>query len=371
MWFVTALIRYNDKTIGAYIQDFNNNSKLYKKIEFKNLHGCEFSNAYLRIDGTLCGKGNKLQRVNAEDLKPAQLEYLGIPINVSKFYKEPLIKETAVTKVKKIRGTDALKADLSVSVFEILADMVESLQKSKYKKTFLLKGGFTLMAAIRQKGKDEYVRGTSDLDLDFYSLEVWEKFVDDLCPILNAGSSRGLNYTLSNRRGVKIEFKSDSLHIDADKNGEKLATLGIDMNVKTLLKGVEYKIPELTFTGASVYSMLVDKISVASTKELCRRTKDLVDIFIISKVFSMKMEQILLMIKKKKRDIAVPPYVLDGDNIKELQHAYNKQEVGESIGIDFITAYKGSLEFLTLLYQAYSSDTSTDSVWNCEKGVWA
>lgn len=278
--------------------------------------------------------------------------------------------EKTTPKSKTMRGTDALNANIPVPVFEILADMVESLQQSKYNHTFLIKGGFTLMAAVKQKGKVEYIRGTTDIDMDFFSLQAWEEFIADICGILNSGSRRGLEYSISHRRGINAIYKSDRLHIDVVREAEKLATVGIDMNVKDLITGTEYSISELTFTGADLYSMLVDKLVVASTNEVLRRNKDMIDLFIMSKIFTPCMPEIRTMITRKKREISLPPFILDGNNIDGLRHAYDKQKIGESMGLSFDEVYRGMLDFITLIFQDISQNLGYDPMWDCEKGVW-
>jgi hypothetical protein len=274
--------------------------------------------------------------------------------------------------VMKMKGTDAL--DTAVPVFTILTDMVRSLENSKYQRAFLIKGGFALMAAVKQHGKQEYIRGTTDIDLDFLSLAEWEKFVSEVSSILTDGSKIGAVYKLSKRRGVNNEFQNDALLFSVSLKGTPLpGAVGIDMNVKTLSEGVEYCIPELSFTGATVLSMLADKLSVLSTRTVLRRTKDLVDSYIISKVFNLSMSDIVARVESKGVKINAAPFILDGNNIDGkagLKHSYTQQRVGEPLGLPFEEVYKSVLDFLTPIYQELLASANSGAAWDCERGIW-
>jgi len=374
MFHVDFLIMHNNETVDARIRNTNTKQReIVPKAEYNRYAAVKFSNAKyvnsMRSGAYLSGLRMKLRTVPASELKVDAVVKLGLSPTVSKYYKPP--QNVSPPKVKKMLSTDALYADTPIPVFEMLADMVVSLQKSEYKKAFLLKGGFVLMAAVLEKGKHQFVRGTTDLDLDFHSEEKWEAFVSDVCDILTSGSSRGLNYKMEHRRGYNEIHQSDRLNIGVYKGNTQLTVLGIDMNVKKLFTGKEYKIPELSFTGARPHSMLVDKLAIASSKELLRRTKDMIDMYVISKVFSLRMSDIINMVEKKKRFIEFPPFLLDGDNIEKLSHAYDKQEVGASMRLSFEEVYRGALDFTTLIYQEIINETSNSTaVWNCESGVW-
>ncbi|GHU93154.1 hypothetical protein FACS1894208_02070 [Clostridia bacterium] len=369
---VDFLIEHKKMTVGAKLSDPDTGVvDFVGKTAFGAYASTPFYNAGLRQSGAGCslyGTKGPLSRVAAEDLTPQELRRMGLAPEISKLYKG--LPKPAV----KIPIPEEDKQDEGVPVFDILWDMAVSLQASKYARMFLLKGAFVLMSAVRQHGKNEYVRGTTDLDLDFYSLEVWEKFVGDVCTILTERSQIGATYTLNSRRGVDVQNQSDRLFFDVTIQGApKTEQVGIDMNVKTLFAGVKYTVAEMSVKGASAYSMLADKLSVLSGRKVLWRVKDLADVYIISKIFSLRLFDIVDVIRRKNREITFPPFILDGDNIEGkqgLRHAYDQQKVSADLNVLFDKLYGDVLSFVTLIYQELHAPCNSAAVWDCERSVW-
>jgi hypothetical protein len=259
-------------------------------------------------------------------------------------------------------------------LFTILADMVWSLQHSEFADSFLLKGAFVLMSAVRQSGINDLTRGTEDIDMNFHSLERWELLVSQLCDILNRGTRIRAHYTIKDRRGINLEYLSDSISLDVVV-ASKHAAVKIDMNVKPLLtKKANYTLPELSFSGADMYTMLSDKLKVLSSGKMIRRIKDLTDVYIISCLRNFRLTETVSALRALNTEISQPIFLLDGNHIeggRGMRRAYDKQVRMRRLNVEFDVVFVRVLNFSIPIYQGLvTGEADKYAVWSTEKGKW-
>lgn len=163
-----------------------------------------------------------------------------------------------------------------MELMELLYRIMEELSSNGVPIVF--KGAMVLNLLIHENNPSLVERGTRDIDGDWVgespSMEQMEAALQKA--IKNVDSS--LNVLISREYGEK---KSAGFKI-IDENMEKIAS--IDLSVR----GNEYSEPyisyinNVTIRGASITKMMSDKLYATSGRGICRRVKDLLDIYVMS-----------------------------------------------------------------------------------------
>ncbi len=97
--------------------------------------------------------------------------------------------------------------------------------------------------------------------------------------------------------------------------------MDIDVN-KIACKTKIYSIENISFCGVTPIQIITDKILVLSSDKIFRRIKDLVDLYYISKVFTLDKSEILKTLKNNDRELNDFDAFLNRK--EELLHAYDK-----------------------------------------------
>lgn len=174
---------------------------------------------------------------------------------------------------------------------EILYNILKCLAEANA--PIIFKGAL-LTKLITKDNKYNISRNTLDLDADWngelLSMSSLEEYLND---IINSSFP---DITLKSFRDYG-ENKSAGFYIY--KNGENVASMDIDMRRNDYFN--LYEIDNVNFYGSSISKIYADKIYVLSTDRIFRRTKDMVDLYLLTSVAAINVSEIRKIYKDKKQ----------------------------------------------------------------------
>lgn len=181
------------------------------------------------------------------------------------------------------------------------------------------KGSMVLKACLVEADYPDEIRHTVDIDANWYSATQpsAEQMTDSLQRALSK-SNIELDVKLYRMYG---EGRSAGFELADKATNEVLFTMDVDVN-RPIAPTQIYEISGFMFRGVSPSQMLADKVSAISTDKVFRRTKDVVDLFYLSKVVPFDCADVMLRLKESGRSLDGFKGFLHGKN--ELMHAYEK-----------------------------------------------
>ena len=253
---------------------------------------------------------------------------------------------------------------------DVIEDFLKSISKS-YLNCFAVKGCMALNHHFINT-KLPCARMTQDLDLHCYSREDWEEFVRDSAEIATKNSSLGLSYKLIGRRGFDKNPNGDSLKFGAESEDGFYKEFKIDMNFGGDVDIVSYN-DSISFYSIPV--ILSDKLTVFATRKICRRIKDLIDIYLICSNFNLSYfdlcSDISNRLKSSGRTIDFNNlYFLGNNSIDEMKHAFEMYNQSSSLAISFEDLFKVVLDFSVPIYFCLNRNPINVYNWDYSKKEW-
>lgn len=191
-----------------------------------------------------------------------------------------------------------------------LYQIISNMQKLNI--PIAVKGGLLLKASL-QEHQSDIDRKTTDIDGN------WLKQTPDIEEMRKnlekAVQMSYPDYQVITKRPYG-EKQSAGFHIV--KNNITLAHIDIDVNKITPTK--LYMINDIKFHGIPMEQVLCDKISVLSSPQLMRRTKDLLDVYAITQAIPYDKQTVIDLLSNRKLGDFSTLYT-QKDNI---EHAYEK-----------------------------------------------
>lgn len=173
--------------------------------------------------------------------------------------------------------------------------------------------GALLTKLITKDNKYNIQRLTLDLDADWngelLSINELEEYINNILIKLN-----GIKIKAFRNYG---EGKSAGFYVY--KNNENIASFDLDMRKNEFFN--LYEIDNVNFYGASIDKIYADKIFVLSSNLIFRRTKDLVDLYMLYSVANINVNSIIDIYKRKNRPLGNFDALYNRKD--ELEHAYN------------------------------------------------
>lgn len=165
---------------------------------------------------------------------------------------------------------------IRLELIEFLYRVMEELSKEGVPIVF--KGAMVLNLAIRDNNPSKVERATRDIDGDWTgelpTMEEMEKALRNAVKKVDSSMDIRINRAFGERKSAGFRI--------INENGEKVA--GVDLSVRqnrfcrpyiSYVNGVSIK-------GASISKMLSDKVYAISGEQVCRRMKDVLDIYVLS-----------------------------------------------------------------------------------------
>ena len=163
-----------------------------------------------------------------------------------------------------------------MELMELLYRIMEELANNGVPIVF--KGAMILNLLIRENNPSLVKRGTRDIDGDWVgeapSMEQMESALRNA--VKNVDST--LDVLISREYG---ERKSAGFKI-VDENEEKIASIDLSVRRNEYAEPYISYINQVTIRGASISKMMSDKLYAVSGMGICRRLKDLLDIYVMS-----------------------------------------------------------------------------------------
>lgn len=173
--------------------------------------------------------------------------------------------------------------------------------------------GALLTKIITKDNKYNIERNTEDLDADWNG-----------DPLTIQELENYLNNILSSLKNVKLKAfrnygEGKSAGFLVLLNDEKVASLDLDMRKNNYYR--IYEIDNINFNGSSIDKIYSDKIYVMSTNLVFRRTKDLIDLYMLSSVADINKENVNKILIERNKPLGNFDAYINRKN--EIEHAYN------------------------------------------------
>lgn len=194
---------------------------------------------------------------------------------------------------------------------KLLYQIIYNLQKLNA--PIVIKGGLALKAALNKNHAD-IDRKTIDIDADWLQkppdMNKMQKYLNKAAKMINPSYSACItrNFTDNQSAGLRILDEYNQPIIKADIDVNKTPNIEI------------YRMHGITFRGSAIEEMLADKITAVSTRNIFRRTKDILDIYAIDKYIAYDKNKLIKCLSKRN----IGSFTEFTSNKDMIEHAYNK-----------------------------------------------
>lgn len=217
-----------------------------------------------------------------------------------------------------------------MELMEFLYRVMEELANAGVPVVF--KGAMVLNLIIRENNPSNVKRMTRDIDGDWTgdhpTMEEMEKALRDAVQKVDSS----LSVHMSRKFG---ERKSAGFKIMNEKE-EKIASIDLSVRQNKFCRPYISYVNGISINGSSMSKMLSDKIYAISGESVCRRIKDMLDIYVMSFVTEINAEELRLIWKETGRNLGnFEAYRTQPDELKE---AYDKMK-GVENKPDFLEVY--------------------------------
>lgn len=202
--------------------------------------------------------------------------------------------------------------------------------------------GSMVLRAFLSDADFEAMRHTRDMDANWIS-EKEPTPAQMTSSIQRAMDRAGLDVTVKQFR-EHGEGKSAGFEFYFPGQSKAAAYMDMDVNRPSYMSCV-YEIGEFVFRGAVVEQMIADKLGALSGDKIFRRSKDLLDMYYISKVCELDVAKVNDALDKMGRELGT----FDGlvNRVDELRHAYDRFKVDEDVEKpDFDTAFGAVIKYI-------------------------
>ncbi len=202
------------------------------------------------------------------------------------------------------------RSELEIFLYKIIEEI------SKINAPIVFKGGLALKELLNSNNSQNNIdRKTVDIDAN------WTGKVDydEITRVLETAIKN-----VDNKCTIKLtrmpKEKTSMGYTIFDNNDHVISK--IDLDIKNNPFYVIYEINNVNIKYSSLEKILADKLSVLSSSYIFRRTKDLLDVYLIIKDNDIKFEKIKEILEYDSRELGDFKVMLN--NKKMLEEAYNK-----------------------------------------------
>lgn len=227
----------------------------------------------------------------------------------------------------------------------------------------VFKGALVLKHIVTSYGVTDTFRGTKDIDCDWVNGSVSMDTLEFM--VVNAVNSLEIPTLRVQRVRNADEVKNISASFLILNGDCKL--FSIDISLKNNTFYTQYKTYNgLTFNGASVQKIIVDKMSAISSDKIKRRTKDVYDLYLITFLPNIIIKDIIFVGNKSGRILSDFAWFLS--NKEDIRYDYSKMS-GVYNKPDFDIMYNRVRDFCTP-FITRRDDKNLNAIWQPEGCVW-
>lgn len=217
-----------------------------------------------------------------------------------------------------------------MDLMEFLYRVMEELSNASVPIVF--KGAMVLNLAIRDNNPSRVERATRDIDGDWIS----EFPTMEEMEMALRNAVKKVDFSLDVRANrIFGERKSAGFRI-INEMGEKIASIDLSVRQNRFCKPYISYVNGISITGASLSKMLSDKIYAISGENICRRMKDVLDIYVISFITKIDTDELYQIWTETGRELG--NFEAYKTQMVKLGEAYNKMK-GIKNKPDFIEVY--------------------------------
>ncbi len=224
-----------------------------------------------------------------------------------------------------------------MELMEFLYRVMEELSEAGVPIVF--KGAMVLNLAIQENNPSKVERLTRDIDGDWIGDGPTMGQMKDTLETAVKKVDASLNVEIYREFGDK---KSAGFKI-LNENGEKIASIDLSVRKNEFSQPYLSYVNDVSITGASLDKMLSDKLYAVSDKGVCRRVKDLVDIYVISFITECSVQRLNDIWERTGRKLG--DFTEFREKMSEIAIAYEKM-TGIKNKPDFFELYTRLSEFL-------------------------
>lgn len=219
---------------------------------------------------------------------------------------------------------------MRLELMEFLYRVMEELVNAGVPIVF--KGAMVLNLAIRDNNPSKVERATRDIDGDWVGESPTMQKIENALRSAVKKADSSLDVQIIRVFG---ERKSAGFKI-INENGEKIASIDLSVRQNRFCKPYISYVSGIAINGASLSKMLSDKIYAVSIGNVCRRTKDILDIYVISFVTEINKDELYQIWRESGRVLG--NFEAYKTKFSELREAYDKMK-GIKNKPDFIKVY--------------------------------
>lgn len=224
----------------------------------------------------------------------------------------------------------------------------------------VLKGALLLRHIMLTNGVVDTTRMTRDIDMNWNVEQLnYDSIIKN---IEKAISKTGLvGFEVVQRREAMIGVTAG---LDVKCNGKVLFSM--DINITNDPFYSMYVTPSgVVFAGASINKIYADKVSAISSKKVFRRSKDIYDLFLLSRLEGYGLMEINTICKYQGNNIG--DFFEFLNNVSDINHAYNKLR-GIINKPEFETLYGRVRDFcVPFIVGSYKN---CNGYWNPKDSMW-
>ena len=219
---------------------------------------------------------------------------------------------------------------MCLDLIEFLYRVMEELSNAGVPIVF--KGAMVLNLAIKDNNPSKVERATRDIDGDwigeFPTMEEMEIALRNAVKEVDSSLDVQANRTFAERKSAGFRIINEI--------GEKIASIDLSVRQNRFCRPYISYVNGIFITGASLSKMLSDKIYAISGENVCRRMKDVLDIYVISFISKIDTDELCKIWSETGRELGN----FEGykTRIVELGEAYTKMK-GIKNKPDFVDVY--------------------------------
>ena len=205
-----------------------------------------------------------------------------------------------------------------MDLMEFLYRVMEELSYAGVPIVF--KGAMVLNLAIRDNNPSKVERATRDIDGDWIgeipSMEEMEKALRNAVQKVDSSLDVQASRIFAERKSAGFRITNEM--------GEKIASIDLSVRQNRFCRPYVSYVNGISITGASLAKMLSDKLYAISGESVCRRMKDVLDIYVMSFITKIDMDELRQIWIETGRELG--NFDAYKTQIVKLDEAYNKMK---------------------------------------------